>query len=243
MGLEIIFRLRHQHRRSAHGQSHIQRQIPGAAAHHLHHRAALVGLHGVPQPVNALHRGVGGSIESDGVIGANNVVINGTGNAHHRNAPFAQILGAPEGAVAADGHNAVQSQQLAGIGGFLLPLLCAELLAAGRVQYGAAAVDDAADAGAVHLHKVTVDQSLPATADPHHLNAAAQGAAHHGTDGGVHSRRVTAGGQYTDAFYCVFHIEYTSSIMIFVLSSKSFHGIVYHKAPCKATVEIPEKLC
>ena len=202
-----------------------------------------MGLHGVPQPVNALHRGVGGGIKADGVVGANDIVINGTGDPHHRDAPFAQILSAPEGTVAADGHNAVQSQQLAGIGSLLLPLLRAELLAAGRIQHGTTAVDDAADAGAVHLHKITVDESLPAPADAHHLNTAAQGAAHHGTDGGVHPRRVTAGGQNTNAFYCVFHIEYTSHILSFAFSSKSFHGRVYHSAPGKATVEIPEKLC
>ena len=47
---------------------------------------------------------------------------------------------------------------------------------------------------------------LPAAADAHHLDAPAQGAAHHGADGGVHTRRVAAGGQYTNAFHCVFHI-------------------------------------
>ena len=202
-----------------------------------------MGLHGVPQLVDALHRRVGGGVEADGIVGADDIVVDGAGNTHHGDAPLAQILGAPEGAVAADGHDAVQSQQLAGIIGLLLPCLGAELLAAGGIQDGAAPVDDAADAGAVHLHEVAVDEALPAAADAHHLDAPAQGAAHHGADGGVHTRRVAAGGQDTDAFYCVFHSTYTSVIMSLCLPSILFHDIVYHGGRRKATVEISAGLC
>ena len=165
-----------------------------------------MGLHGVTQLVDALHGGVGGGVKADGIVGADDIVVDGAGDAHHGDAPLAEILRAPEGAVPADGHDAVQSQQLAGFIGLLLALLGAELLAAGGVQHGTAPVDDTADAGAVHLHEVAVDEALPAPADAHHLDAPAQGAAHHGADGGVHTRRVAAGGQYTNAFHCVFHI-------------------------------------
>ena len=47
---------------------------------------------------------------------------------------------AAECAVAADGHQAVQTDKLAGGVGLLLPLLVAELGTAGGVQDGAAAV-------------------------------------------------------------------------------------------------------
>ena len=58
-----------------------------------------------------------------------------------------------EGAVAADGHDAVQSQQLAHRRSLGLSLRRAELLAAGGVENGAAAVDDAADAAGIHADK------------------------------------------------------------------------------------------
>ena len=243
MGLEIIRCLRHQHRRGAHGKTHIQRQISGMAAHDLHHGAALVGLHGVPQLVDALHRRIGGGIKADGIVGTDDIVVDGAGDAYHGDAPLAQILRAPEGAVAADGHDAVQSQQLAGVIGLLLPCFGTELVAAGGIQDGAAPVDDAADAGAVHLHEVAVDETLPAPANAHHLNAPAQGAAHHGADGGIHARRVAAGGQDANAFYCVFHSTYTSVIMSLCLPSILFHNIVYHGGRPKATVEMRDDLC
>ena len=210
MQVEVVCPLRHQHRRSAHGHAHIQRQIPGPVAHDLHHGAALVGLHGVPQPVDAFHRRVGGGIKADGVIGADDVVVDGAGDANHRDAELGQILRAPERTVAADGHQTVQPQQLAGVGRLLLALPGAELVAPGAVQDGAAPVDDAADAGVVHLHKVPGDQTGIAPADAHALDAPGQGAAHHRADAGVHARRVAAAGQYADTLDCIVHKTSTS---------------------------------
>ena len=118
--LKVHIPLRDQHGGSTHGNAHIQGQIARMAAHHLHHRAALVGLHGVPQLVDALDGGVAGGVKADGVVGAADVVVDGGRDAHH---PEMSIPGPrpdgtgpapPEGAVAADGHDAVQPQQLAG---------------------------------------------------------------------------------------------------------------------------------
>ena len=202
---KVIGHLGYQHGGGAHGHSHIQGQIPRVAAHNLHHRAALVGLHGVPKAVNALHGRVGSGIEADGIVGADNVLVNGAGDTHHRDAALAQLLGAAKGAVAADGHHAVQPQKLAGIHGPLLARLGAELLAAGGIEHSAAAVDDAADAGGIHGHNVSVNKPAPAPTDTHALDAPSQGRADHGPDAGIHARSIAAAGEDADAFHCVFH--------------------------------------
>lgn len=80
-----------------------------------------MGLHGVPQLVDALHGRVAGGVKADGVVGAADVVVDGGRNAHHLKVSVpaggslpAQCQSTPEGTVAADGHNSIQSQQLAG---------------------------------------------------------------------------------------------------------------------------------
>ena len=90
----------------------------------------------------------------------------------------------------------------------MLALLRAELLAAGGIEHGAAAVDDAADTGVVHRHDVPVDKAAPAPADPHALNAPAQGRADHGANTGVHARSIAATGEDADPLYFVFHTHY-----------------------------------
>ena len=164
-----------------------------------------MGLHGVAQTVDALHRRVGGGIKADGVIGAVDVVVDGTGDAHHGDTELGQILRAAERTVAADGHQTVQPQQLAGVGRLPLTLLSAELVAPGAVQDGAAPVDDPADAGIVHFHEVPGDQTGIASADAYALDAAGQRAAYHRTDAGVHARCVAAAGQYADTLDCIVH--------------------------------------
>lgn len=59
-------------------------------------------------------------------------IVPGTPTNGHAEA--GQILRAAERTVAADGDDAVESEQLAGVGGLLLPLLRAEFLAAGGVE-------------------------------------------------------------------------------------------------------------
>ena len=50
-------------------------QIPRMAAHDLHHGAAFMGLHGIPQLVNALDGGVAGGVKTDGIKRTSNVVV------------------------------------------------------------------------------------------------------------------------------------------------------------------------
>ena len=177
--LKIELPLGDQHGGSAHGDAHIQRQETGAPAHHLHDGAALVGLHSVPQLVDALNGGVAGSVEADGVVGAADIVVDGGGDtghleliAHFRS-PAGEVQRTPEGAVAADGYNRIQAQQFAGSQGLVLTGHVAEFVAAGRVQERTALVDDMADTGSVHADKIAADKAVPPSADTDAVNAPA----------------------------------------------------------------------
>ena len=65
---KVYFTLWNEDCGGSHCDAHIQGEVTGVAAHHLHHRAALMGLHGVPQLVNALHSGIAGGVESNGIV-------------------------------------------------------------------------------------------------------------------------------------------------------------------------------
>jgi len=144
--------------------------------------------------------------------GTADVVVDGGRDARHLELiarlrrPAGEGQRAPEGAVAADGHDSVQPQQAAGGQGLVLTGDVAELLAAGGVEDGAALVDDVADAGGVHADEVAVDQSVPAAADAHAVDPPAQGGAHHGPHSGVHARGVAAAGQDADPLDLLFHM-------------------------------------
>mgnify|MGYP000187626894 CR=1 FL=1 len=76
------------------------------AAHDLHDAAALVRLHRIAQTVDALDGGVGGGIEADGIVGADDVVVDRAGNAHAGHAELAQLQRTVIGTVASDDDNA-----------------------------------------------------------------------------------------------------------------------------------------
>ena len=68
-----------------------------------------MGLHGVPELIDTLNGGIGSGIEADAVIGAADVVVDGAGNADDIDAEFTQSPSTPEGAVTANGNDAVQA--------------------------------------------------------------------------------------------------------------------------------------
>lgn len=92
---------------------------------------------GIVKAVNCLNSGVGCSVIADGIVGAADVVVNRAGDA-----VLGQCQAAAEGAVDADGDHALTTEQLACGDRLLLPLFCTELIAAGGIENGSAAVDD-----------------------------------------------------------------------------------------------------
>ena len=145
-------------------------------------------------------------------MGAADVVVNGGGDAHHAQGGTGcgglpgERQGAPEGAVAADGDDSVQPQQLAGGQSLVAALLGHKLFAPGRIEDGAALVNDVADAGGVHPDEIAVDQAVPAPADAHALDPLGQCGADHRAYCGIHARGIAAAGQNADPLYLVLHM-------------------------------------
>ena len=185
----------------AHRETDIHGEIPGVPPHDFHDGAALVGLHGVPQLIDALNGGVGGGIEADAVVGAGDIVVDGTGNADDVDAVLAQRLSAPEGAVAADGNDAVQSQELAGGHRPALAFLGHKFLTAGSVQNGTAPIDRMGNALFIQTNDIAGDETVPAPADTVAFQSVIQRSTDDRTDTRVHARRVSAGSQHTDSLY------------------------------------------
>ena len=211
---EGLLFLRDQHRRCADGKAHIHGKMAGVAAHDLHHGAALVGLHGIAQLVDALDGGICRGIVADAVVGAADVVINGCGHAHHGDPVAGQGQRAAEGAVAADGDDAVKAQQLAGGHRLALAFLCAEFLASGGIEHGTAAGDDVRNAVLLQPDDIAADQAVPAAPDTDALDPAVIGAADNSTDRCIHAGSVAAGGQHADSFYCICHNQISFYVII-----------------------------
>ena len=176
-----------------------------AAAHDLNDRAALVRLHGVAQLVDALDRSVARSVEADGVVGADDIVVDGARHADARNALARKRLRAAERTVAAAADQAVDAQILAGVGRLLETLLGHHFLAAGGVQHGAALADDAVNAARAHLDNIAVDQTAIAAADAENGNVVCRRASNDRADECVHTRRIAAACKYANSANLLFH--------------------------------------
>ena len=143
--------------------------------------------------------GVGGGVKAQTVVGAADVIVDGGRDADNIDAIFAQRLGTPEGAVAADGDDAVQTKELAGGSRLALAFRSHEFFAAGSIKHGTAAVDDSGNTLFIQLDHVAADQAVPAPANAITLNAVMQCGTNNCTDAGVHAGCVAAAGKDTDS--------------------------------------------
>ena len=191
---------RYQHGSSPHGNAHIHGKITCIAAHDLHNRAALVGLHGVAQLVDALNCSVCGGVKADGITGGGDVVVDGAGDADHRNAVFRELQSAPEGAVAADGHNAVDAEELTGGVGLLPPFVGHEFLAAGGVEDGAAPIDNVGHVVSFQTLDLAVDEAVPSAIYAETVNPKVNTGAVDCSNSRIHARCVAAGSKNADSF-------------------------------------------
>ena len=193
--------LRNQHRSGAASQTHIHGKVSGIASHHLHDGAPLVGLHGVAQLVDTLNSGIGSSVEANTVVGAADVIVDGTGDADDINAVFAEGSGTPECSVTANGYNAVQAQEFTGGNGLALAFFGHKLLAPGSIKDCTAAVDRVSDTLFIQTDNVAVNETVPAPADAVAFQAVVNRGSDNCTDAGVHAGCVTAAGQDANSFY------------------------------------------
>ena len=201
--IELLFR--HKYGRCTRRQTDIERQMSRVSAHDLDDRAALVRLHGVSETVDSLDGGVGRGVVADGVVGADNVIVDGCRYADNADALLGKLLEAAERAVAADADNAVESQKLARGRCALLTLYGAELFASCRIEHCAAAVYNVVDAVFIEPDKIAVDEPIESAPDADAVDAAVDGRADDRADGCVHTGRVAAGGEHADSLDCIRH--------------------------------------
>ena len=174
------------------GDGAVLRQEARVAPHHLHEEDAVVAVGGVADLVHALHDGVEGGVVADGGVRPVEVVVDGAGQADDRDVVLAgEGLGPGQGAVPSDHHQGVDAEFLDVLEGLGAPLRGAELVAAGGLEDGTAALDGVADAGAGELLDVAHDQTLPAAVDAEHAPAFVDGGAGDGADGGIHPRCIS----------------------------------------------------
>ena len=86
-----------------------------------------MALGGIAQLVDHLQSSVHSGIVTDGIIGAGNVVVDGAGQADHRDAAVCQLTGTTVGAVAADNDQRINAQLAALFSALILTFLGLEL--------------------------------------------------------------------------------------------------------------------
>ena len=216
VALHIEFLLGQQHGHSAGGDGDVQSNVTSVAAHDLDDAAAVMALGGVAQLVDHLQSSVHSGIVTDGVVGAGNIVVDGAGQADHRDAAVCQLTGAAVRTVAADDHQRVNAQLTALGCALILALFGLELKAACGVEDGAAGRDDVRNTAQVHFEALAVQQTVIAALDADHAEALVQAGTDHGTDSCVHAGGVAAAGENTDRLDLLFHREIPSNLFLHI---------------------------
>ena len=154
---------------------------------------------GVADFVGALHNGVQRRVVADGGVGAVQVVVDGAGQADHREV---ELVGkdarAGERAVAADDDDGVDAVAACHVVGQLAAFGGLELLAARRLEDGAAALDDVGDVLGVEVNDFVGDEAAVAAVNALDLETVENCGAGDRADGGVHSRRIASRGEDAD---------------------------------------------
>ena len=160
-----------------------------------------MGLHGIPQLIDALNCGVGGRIKADTVVGAADIIVDGSRDANNIDPVFTQSQSSPERSVSADGDNAVQTEKFAGLDRFALTRFRHELLAPGGVKDRASAVDGVSNTLFIQSNHISSDQSIPSPANAKAFNTVVDGGADNCTNTGIHARGVATTGEDADSFH------------------------------------------
>ena len=130
-----------------------------------------MGLHGIPKLIDTLNGRVSSSVETNTVVGAADIIVNGAGDSNDIDSVLAQSQCPPEGAVSANSDDAVQPQEFAGGDSLALALLGHKFLASGGVEDGAAPIDGMRYTFFIQLHNVAGNEAIPASADTVTLQA------------------------------------------------------------------------
>ena len=173
-----------------------------------------MALGGIAQLVDHLQSGVHSGIVTDGVVGAGNIVVDGAGQADHRDAAVCQLTGTTVRAVTTNDDQSIDAELTALCSALILTLFSLELQAAGSIQDGTTCRDDVRDTAQVHLKALAVQQAVVATLNADHTETLVQAGTNHGANRGVHARSVTATGQNANRLDLLFHREIPSNLFL-----------------------------
>ena len=179
------------------------------AAHDLNDCRAVMGAAGGADGADILHAGVDGAVVAEGHLGVVQVVVDRTGDAHAGDAQVAKRLRALEGAVAADDHDALNAHLADIVGSLKLHFGAKEFQAARGAQIGARLIGDIKNGIQIQFGHVLADvlvqaeRAIVAALDAKERHAVVARSLRNRHYGGVHARRVSAGGQYTDSLHIV----------------------------------------
>jgi len=187
------------HLRTAGDTGH-ERDIAAVAAHRLHREGTLVRRGGGAQTVDRLERDVDRRVRADADVGAVEVVVDGGGDAHHREPLARERARAGLRPVAADHDQRVDAAR-GEVGECPRPPLdFPELGAARAAEDRAAVLDDAPDVARGQALQGARHQPGEAVAHAEHFPALGQRGAGHRAHRRIHSGSVAAARQDCDFF-------------------------------------------
>ena len=140
---------------------------PGITPHHFDKKQPIVGASSVANFIDRFHRRIDCSVVTNGIIRAHQVIVDGTRATHkldvgiflHKN------MGPSEGAVPANGNDAIDAKFGQVFVGFAATFGRAEFGTTRRTQDCSTLLDDVADRMVVHVVNVAVNKTLIPTAD------------------------------------------------------------------------------
>ena len=193
------------------GESGVERDPPRVSTHHFHHHHAVVCFCRRMQAIDRFRREAHRRIESEGVGGFDDVVVDGLGNADEADASLEEFVRDRERAVAADHDQRVKLQLVEHLD-TALGIIALATAGIDGIREGISAVggaeDRAADpenAGDVPRgqkpRSVRLDESIKAVLDAEHLALAIDGRFDDGADHGVEAGGIAAARHHPDALH------------------------------------------
>lgn len=191
-GAEVGFGFGNQNLFASCGNAPVKGNVAGIPAHDLNKEEPVVGIRGIPDFVDAFHHRVGGGIKADGIIGAVEVVIDGSRQAYHGYGVFLRKdVGTPEAPITAHDDQGLDIALGKVLVGFAAAFRGAELLGAGGFEDGTPPVYDIPDGSKVHGAEFVLNQAIVAPYNPPDPVAVVDTTADQSPDTGIHARGIS----------------------------------------------------
>ena len=186
----------------------------GVSSHDLDDHDAMVAHRGGVEAVDGFGGGLDGGGETEGDVGADEIIVDGLGDADEVDAVLNEVVGAGHGAVTADDNDGVEFVAGDGVEALLRAVL-EDGLAVGAIsdgesrgvgfvggaEDGAAKGEDAGDIAKVEWSELVFDEPEEAVLDAEDLPAVIEdGGLGDGSDDGVEAGAIASSCQDADAF-------------------------------------------